>query len=168
MNSVPEYCAVQEIAFRQGQYDRATGGLRNTVSPSPFSQHLDHVWAQYYKLGMAFGGEPVRRSAAPSSSSSRHNFTWPALINPATQDLEHPNGSVDMEWARKICEIGLDCMQELIRLVCKRGNDWRKIVCDIPAPTREAMRAFPDLYEHYEILKRDAHEALNDGLPMGY
>jgi hypothetical protein len=165
MTAIPEYNAVQEIAFRQGQKDRSTSDIHNKIPSSPFGQHLDHVWAQYYKLGMAFGGEPVRRSVAPST---QQNFTWPVLINPATQDLEHPNGSVDIEWARKICEIGLDCMQELIRLVCRRGHDWRKIVCDIPALTREAMRVFPDLCEHYELLKQDAREALNDGRPMGY
>ncbi|RAR05835.1 hypothetical protein DDE82_003746 [Stemphylium lycopersici] len=165
MSGVPEYLAVQEMAFRQGQHD--CNGSRNRVPPSPFGKHFDHVWAQYYKLGAVYGGGPTAMPPA-ASSPSHENFAWPVLINSATQDLEHPNGSFDIEWTRKVCTMALNCMKELIRVVCRRLNDWRKIVCDIPAPVKHAIVAFPELCEYYEILRRDAHEALSGGAPLGY
>ncbi|CAN9401344.1 unnamed protein product [Alternaria alternata] len=160
MTDVPEYLAVQEMAFRQGQH--ASDDSRNWVPPSPFAKHFDHVWAQYFKMGAAYGGLP----AVPliTSSYSRGNFPWSVLINPATQDLEHPNGSFDMEWARKMCLMSLNCMKELIHVVRERHNDWRKIVCDIPLPVQQAILAFPDLCEYYAALQHEARQAFGNGL----
>lgn len=165
LNGIPEYLAVQEMAFRQGQHNQ--NGSRNRIPPSPFAQHLDSVWEEYYKLGAASGTAPAALPTT-ASSQSHENFAWAVLINPATQDLEHPNGSFDMEWAYKICVMSLNCMKELIRVVCRRINDWRKIVCDIPAPVKQAILAFPDLCAYYETLQRDAHEAMNGQIPLGY
>jgi hypothetical protein len=165
MSGIPEYLAVQEMAFRQGQHDR--GGCRDQIPASPFARHFDHVWAEYYKLGGVYGGEPaIRPTAHPAASHD--NFAWAVLINPATQDLEHPNGTLDMNWTYKMCVMALDGMKELIRVVCGHPNDWRKYVCDIPTPAQHAIIAFPDLCEYYEVLKRDAHEVLSGGMPMGY
>ena len=164
MSGVPEHLAVSGLAFRQGQYD--CGSFRNRVPPNPFASHFDNLWAEYYKLGAAYGGAPA---ALPSTASPSHeNFSWSVLINTATQDLEHPNGSIDMDYARNICIIGLNCMKELIGVVCKRNNDWRKIVCDIPTPVQQAILNFPDLCAQYENLKQQAREALGGGIPMGY
>ncbi|EUC43085.1 hypothetical protein COCMIDRAFT_101830 [Bipolaris oryzae ATCC 44560] len=165
VNGIPEHLAVQEMAFRRGQHDY--NGSHDKTPPNPFAKPFDSVWAQYYKLGAAYGKAPATLSTV-ASPPSQGNFAWSVLINPATQDLEHPNGSVDMEWARTICIMGLKCMRELISIVCRRHNDWRKIVCDIPLPVKHAIVAFPDLCEHYEALLRDAHEALSGRLPMGY
>jgi hypothetical protein len=160
MTDIPEYLAVQEMAFRQGQYD--SGNSRSRIPPSPFANHLDHIWEQYFKMGAAYGGAPT---APPVASSLSHdNFAWSVLINPGTQDLEHPNGSVDLEWARKMCIMSLNCMKELIFVVRNRRNDWRKIVCDIPLPVKQAIVAFPDLCEYYEALQHDAYEAFHSGL----
>jgi transglutaminase/protease-like cytokinesis protein 3 len=160
MTDVPEYLAVQEMAFRQGQSD--SGNSRNKVPPSPFAKHFDHVWAQYFKMGAAYGGTPATPPVA--SSPSHDNFAWSVLINPITQDLEHLNGSIDIEWARKICVMSLNCMKELIHVVRERHNDWRKIVCDIPFPVKQAIVAFPDLCEYYEALQHDARQAFGNGL----
>ncbi|KAG9196295.1 hypothetical protein G6011_01416 [Alternaria panax] len=160
MTNVPEYLAVQAMAFRQGQYDCSNS--LNRIPPSPFAKHLDHIWAQYYKMGAAYRGAPVTPLVA--SSPSHDNFAWSVLINPATQDLEHPNGSIDIEWARKMCLMSLDCMKELIHVVRERHNDWRKIVCDIPLPVQQTILAFPDLCEYYEALQHEAHQAFGNGL----
>ena len=165
MSGIPEPLAVQELAFRQGQHDR--GGSRNRVPPSPFAKHFDIVWAEYYKLGSIYGGEPAIRPTAPPAAS-HDNFAWTVLINPATQDLEHPNGTIDMAWTHKMCTVTLNCMRELIRVVCGRPNDWRKYVCDIPGPAQQAIANFPDLLEYYEMLKHEAHEALSGRIPPGY
>ncbi|KAF1943612.1 hypothetical protein EJ02DRAFT_421045 [Clathrospora elynae] len=166
LSGVPEACAVQELGFRQGQHDR--GSSRKRIPTSPFAKRYDHIWADSYKLGTVYGGIPAARPAAATSASSHENFAWTVLINPYTQDLEHPNGTVDMEWARNICIMSLNCMNELIRVVCTRSNDWRKIVCDIPAAAQDAIVAFPDLLARYETLKDAARQALGGGLPMGY
>jgi hypothetical protein len=165
MSGVPEHLAVQELAFRQGQHDGE--GARNRIPQSPFAKQFDVLWAEYYQLGAMYGGEPAIRPTAPPAAT-HNNFAWAVLINPATQDLEHPNGTIDMAWTHKMCAMSLDCMQELIRVVCKRPNDWRKYVCDIPGPAQQAIVAFPDLCEYYEVLKRDAHQALSGGIPAGY
>jgi hypothetical protein len=162
---VPETLAVQEMAFRQGQRD--TGSSLARLPPSPFTKHYDQVWAQYYKLGKAVGGTPVKSTVA-ASTASHQNFPWPVLINPYTQDLERPTGVVDSQWAHKICEIALNCMEELVRVVCKRQGDWRKTICDVPGQVQQALAGFPDLRIRYEHLKRDAAEAVAGGLPAGY
>jgi hypothetical protein len=162
---VPETLAVQEMAFRQGQRD--TGSSLARLPPSPFIKHYDQVWAQYYKFGKAVGGTPVTSTFA-GSTASHQNFPWPILINPYTQDLQRPTGVVDSQWARKICEIALNCMEELVRVVCKRQGDWRKTICDVPSQVQQALAGFPDLRARYECLKRDATEAVAGGLPAGY
>jgi hypothetical protein len=166
LTGVPETLAVQEMAFRQGQHDN--GSLRDRVPPNPFAQQYDQVWAQYYKLGKEVGGTPPVMSSTAATSAGHQNFPWPVLINPYTQNLERPNGAVDPQWVRKICEMALNCMEALVRMVCKRHGDWRKIVCDIPVPMQQALHQFPDLCRRYDSLKRAAHEALAGGLPNGY
>ncbi|KAF2034634.1 hypothetical protein EK21DRAFT_55803 [Setomelanomma holmii] len=165
LTGVPEILAVQEMAFRQGQHDH--GGARDRLPSSPFAKQFNQVWAQYYVLGKEVGGKPVA-SSATALSSSHQNFPWPVLINPYTQDLEHPNGAVDLEWVRKVCSISLNCMETLIRTVCKRQGDWRKIVCDVPTQIKQALLGFDDLRRRYESLRRDAREAIAGGLPQGY
>jgi hypothetical protein len=162
---VPERLAVQEMAFRQGQRDTCSSLTR--IPPSPFTKQYDQVWAQYYKFGKAVGGTPVT-STVTASTASHQNFPWPVLINPYTQDLERPNGVVDSQWVRKICEIALNCMEALVRVVCKRQGDWRKTICDVPTQVQQALAGFPDLRARYEQLKRDAAEAVAGGLPAGY
>ena len=164
MSGVPEHLAVSGLAYRQGQYDH--GGSRNRVPPSPFARHFDDLWAEYYKLGATYGGVTA---ALPSTASASHdNFAWSVLINTATQDLEHPNGTYDMHYVRNICIMGLDSMRKLIEVVCKRHKDWSKTVCDIPAPVQQAIVNFSDLCAQYESLKLEAREALGGGIPVGY
>ncbi|KAA8622999.1 hypothetical protein A1F94_003093 [Pyrenophora tritici-repentis] len=164
LSGVPEHLAVSGLAFRQGQHDH--GSSRNRIPPNPFASQFDQLWAEYYRLGAVQGGPPA---ALPSSTSPSHeNFAWTVLINTETQDLEHPNGSYDMDYARSICIMGLKCMRELIQVVCKRNNDWRKIVCDVPAPLQQAITHFPDLCAKYKDLKQEAREALGGGIPLGY
>lgn len=165
MTGIPEYLAVQEMAFRQGQHE--CNGSSDRIQSSPFSKQFDHVWEEYYKLGATYRKAPA---VSPNTGSipSHKNYAWSVLINPASQDLEHPNGTFDKEWARKICTMALDCMKELIRNVCKHPTDWRKIVCDIPLPIKHAIEAFPDLSAYYGALKRDAHEAMSGRVPLGY
>ena len=65
-------------------------------------------------------------------------------------------------------QIALNCMEELIRVTCRRNTGWDKTVADIPQPAQEALVAFPDLAKRYERLKRDAKEARAGGRPHGY
>jgi hypothetical protein len=150
------------MAFREGQ--RYNSSAPDDVPANPFAKHFDQLWSAFYKLGKECGGQPV---SAPVPQS-HHNFTWPVLINPHTQSLERPNGSFDPVWSRKMIQIALNCMEELIRVACRRNTGWDKTVADIPLPAQEALMAFPDLAEHYEALKRDAKEALAGGRPYGY
>lgn len=164
MNGIPQYVAMQEMAFRQGQLDHEGP---HDVPPNPFPKQFYHVWVEYYKLGLAYGKAPAASPTA-TSPTFRENYAWPVLTNPATQDFEHPNGTFDAKWSRQICIMSLNGMKELIRLVCRRPTDWRKIVCDIPRPIKHAIVAFPDLYEYYMVLQHDACEALNGQHPFGY
>ncbi|KAH7077242.1 hypothetical protein FB567DRAFT_596421 [Paraphoma chrysanthemicola] len=166
LTGIPEILAVQEMAFRQGQHD--SGVTRDRVPSSPFAKHFDQVWIQFYVFGKEYGGKPIASLAASQGQSSHQNFPWPVLINPYTQDLEHPNGAIDAEWVRKVCTIALNCMQALIRTVCTRQGDWRKVVCDVPTQIKQALMGFDDLRKRYESLKQDAHEAVAGGLPQGY
>ncbi|KAF1929871.1 uncharacterized protein M421DRAFT_4301 [Didymella exigua CBS 183.55] len=159
---VPESVAVQEMALRQGQRD--TASAFNEVPTNPFAQQFDQLWASFYKLGKDCGGQ---RAPTPDNPSQQ-NFAWTVLINPYTQSLKNPNGSLDPAWTRRMIVVALDCMHELIRITCRRNNGWDKIVADIPLPAREALVAFPDLAAEYEQLKRDANEARAGGRPYGY
>jgi hypothetical protein len=165
LTGVPEVLAVQEMAFRQGQHDH--GVSRDRLPSSPFAKQFDQVWTEFYILGKAYGNKPGASSTA-TTSSSHHNFPWPVLINPYSQDLEHPNGVIDTEWVRKICTMALNCMAALIRMVCRREGEWRKTICDVPAQIQHALMNFFDLRTRYEELKRDAREAIAGGLPAGY
>jgi hypothetical protein len=166
LTGIPEILAVQEMAFRQGQHDN--GITRDCLPSSPFAKHFDQVWAQFYVFGKEYGGKPIASLAVSHGPSSHQNFPWSVLINPYTQDLEHPNGAVDAEWVRKVCIIALNCMQALIRTVCTRQGDWRKIVCDVPTQIKQALMGFDDLRQRYESLEQDAREAVAGGLPQGY
>lgn len=159
---MPEDVAVQEMAFRQGQRDSAR--TFDEVPANPFAQQFDQLWASFYKLGKECGGQ---RAPTPFNPSQQ-NFAWTVLINPYTQSLKNPNGSLDPAWTRKMIMVALDCMHELIRITCRRNNGWEKIVADIPLPAQEALAAFPDLAHEYEQLKRDALEAHAGGRPYGY
>jgi hypothetical protein len=164
LTGVPQVLAVQEMAFRQGQRDH--GVPRERLPPSPFAEQFDDVWIEFYVLGRTCGGTPNESST--SNAPSHQNFPWPVLINPYTQDLEHPNGAVDSEWVRKVCNIALNCMAALIGTVCRRQGDWRKTTCDVPAQIKQALLSFDDLRIRYEKLQRDAREASAGGLPAGY
>ncbi|KAJ4380333.1 hypothetical protein N0V86_004644 [Didymella sp. IMI 355093] len=159
---VPESVAVQEMAFRQGQRDSASAFAE--VPANPFAQQFDQLWTAFYKLGKEYGD---RRAPTPVNPSQQ-NFAWTVLINPYTQSLKNPNGSLDPAWTRKMITVALDCMHELVRNTCRRNNGWEKIVADIPLPAQEALVAFPDLAEEYEQLKQDAKEARAGGRPYGY
>lgn len=150
------------MAFRQGQ--RNSLSAFNSVPANPFAKHFDSLWAAFYKLGKECGGEPA---SAPVHQSCQ-NFAWPVLINPYTQSLEHPNGSLDPIWTGKMIHHALNCMEELIHVTCRRNTGWDKTVVDIPLPAQEALMAFPDLAQRYEQLKRDAKEAQAGGRPFGY
>lgn len=162
LHGVPESVSVQETAFRQGQRDSAS--FAHKTSTSPFVRQFDQLWAAFYKLGRECGDQ---RAPTPVAATSQ-NFAWPVLINPYTQSLKQPNGSMDPAWSRKVIQAALNCMQELIRITCRRNNGWEKTVADIPLPAQEALQAFPDLAEQYEQLKRDAREARAGGRPYGY
>ncbi len=164
MTGVPEPLAVQELAFRQGQHDSAS--TRDRIPSSPFAQHFNGMWEKSYRLGKTVGSTPFEYP--PVMEPSHHNYEWPVLINPYTQSFEYPNGFVDPNWVRKMCEIGLNCMEVLIRNVCDRKPEWQKIICDVPIPVQDAILGFPDLNERYETLKHDAQEALSGGRPYGY
>jgi hypothetical protein len=159
---VPECVSVQEMAFRQGQRD--VGSHSNEEPSSPFAKEYDQLWYVFYKLGKECG---VQRAPTPANTSP-YNFAWPILINPYTQSLDRPNGALDPAWSRKMIQMALNCMQELIRITCRRNTGWDKTVADIPLPAQEALGAFPDLAEQYEQLKRDAREARGGGIPYGY
>jgi len=159
---VPESVAVQEMAFRQGQRDSASAF--DEVPANPFAQQFNQLWAAYYKLGKECGGQRAPTPVNPS----QQNFAWTILINPYTQSLKNPNGSLDPAWTRKMITVALDCMHELVRITCRRNNGWEKTVADIPLPAQEALAAFPDLAQEYEQLKRDAQEARAGGRPYGY
>lgn len=165
LTGVPQLLAVQEMAFRQGQQDH--GVSRERLPSNPFAKHFDQVWVEFYILGKECGGTPISTSNI-DASSTHQNFPWPVLINPYTQDLEHPNGKVDSAWVRKVCTIALNCMAVLIGTVCRRQGDWRKTICDVPAQIKQALMGFEDLRIRYERLQRDAREARNGGLPAGY
>jgi hypothetical protein len=152
------------MGFRQGQHDH--GVIRERIPTSPFGRQFDNVWAEFYALGKECGGTPI--AAATTTSSSHHNFPWAVLINVNTQDLEHPNGTVDSEYVRKICNIALSCMGALVGTVIRRQGEWQKTVCDVPFPISQALEHFEDLRTRYERLKRDAREAQAGGLPGGY
>ncbi|KAG9197302.1 hypothetical protein G6514_001900 [Epicoccum nigrum] len=159
---VPESVSVQEMAFRQGQRDICSDSHQE--SSSPFDRQYDQLWYVFYKLGKECGSQRVPTPA----NMSTYNFAWPILINPYTQSLDRPNGALDLAWSRKMIQMALNCMQELIRITCRRNTGWDKTVADIPLPAQEALAAFPDLAEQYEQLKRDAREARYGGIPYGY
>lgn len=162
LTGVPESVAVQEMAFREGQ--RKGSSSFDNIPANPFAKQFDQLWAAFYKLGTECGGQPASAPANPS----RQNFAWPILINPYTQSLEQPNGSLDPGWTRKMIQVALNCMEELIRITCRRNAGWDKTVADIPLPAQEALLAFPDLAQRYELLKRHAKEARAGGRPYGY
>ncbi|KAF3005823.1 hypothetical protein E8E13_008193 [Curvularia kusanoi] len=162
LTGVPESVSVQEMALRQAQRD--INSHSSEQPPNPFDKEYDQLWATFYQFGKEYG---IQRRPTPAAASL-HNFAWPVLINPYSQSLEHPNGTLDPSWSRKMIEIALNCMQELIRVTCRRKNGWEKTVADIPLPAQEALAAFPDLAERYTQLKRDAREARGGGRPQGY
>jgi hypothetical protein len=163
---IPKVSAVQEMAYRQGQRDR--GMPRERAPASPFAEQFDDIWLEFYVMGTLCGAATGTQPTATANTSGRQRFSWPVLINPYTQDLQHPNGVTDTEWTRKMCAAALNCMVALIRTVCKREKDWNKIVCDVPLQIQVALQDFADLQARYVKLKQDAHEALKGGFPAGY
>lgn len=165
---VPEKFAVQEFAFRQGQQDH--GVVSGHIPPSPFAECFDNVWTEHYLRGKAAGGKPRKASDYPPTPSLQGMDTWSVFVNPYTQDLQNPDGSVDMRYMKGICINAVKAMRTCIVTVCRRkGRDeWKKIVCDVPMQVQHALGAFPELQDEYEQLRADASEALGGGLPMGY
>lgn len=199
LTGISQILAVQEMAFRQGQHD--AGVSRERIPTSPFAMHFNHVWAEFYAMGKECGGMPRSSSLSLTDAAANHNnFYWPVLINPYTQDLEHPNGVIDIKWVsnylfsslpspsfpftslplhkhprltspsqvHKLCTMSLNCMEAIIRSICKRKGEWQRHTCDVPAHIRQALASFDDLRARYEKLKRNAHEARAGGLPAGY
>lgn len=150
------------MAFRQGQLESSSPF--DTVPASPFARQFDQLWKACYKLGKECGSQ---RATTPVNTSQQV-FAWPVLINPYTQSLKNPYGALDAAWSRKMIQAALSCMEELVRVTCRRNNGWDKTVADIPLPAQEALVAFPDLAQQYEQLKRDAKEARAGGRPYGY
>jgi hypothetical protein len=101
LTGISQILAVQEMAFRQGQHD--AGVSRERIPTSPFAMHFNQVWAEFYALGKECGGMPKSSSLSLTNAAATHNnFYWPVLINPYTQDLEHPNGAVDTTWVSTV------------------------------------------------------------------
>lgn len=165
ITGIPEDLSVQEFAYRQGQHDR--NSPRDRVPPNPFAKHYDFLWAEAYRQGKLEGGVPIQCPELPSNASHQ-NFEWPVLINAYTQDLEHPNGSVDLEYAREICEMALGSMESLLQQAYSRIGEWKRLVIDIPNPCHQAMMHFPDLMERYEQLKKASHAAQNPEMRKMY
>lgn len=165
VTAIPEYCTVQEHAFRQGQHEQHN--TRDGIRMNPYADNFNDIWARYYQLGKAYGSQPADDPTTPLSPSNP-GWVWPVFINPYTQNLESPDGHVDLVWARKVCEIGLDCMDAMVRSASKREGDWQNVVIDMPAPCRHALAYFPDLFGRYERLKKHGHEAVKGGRPAGY
>ncbi|KAH6612731.1 hypothetical protein C7974DRAFT_429206 [Boeremia exigua] len=159
---VPEAVAVQETAFRQGQRDRSRA--INDTPTNPFARKFDQLWTSFHKLGKECSDQHIPTPV----DVSQHNFDWTVLINPYTQSLQNPRGFLDLAWSYRMIQATLNCMEELIRVICQRHNGWDKIVADIPQPAQEALVAFPDLAQLYERLSRDAKEARAGGRPYGY
>jgi hypothetical protein len=162
---ISEGLTVQEFAYRRGQRDHALPS--STLPPNPFRAQYDHVWTSMYTLGRQQGGAPLTHPV-PTSQQEHSNYAWSVLINPYTQSVDAPNGVIDVQWARRMCDVALDCMEALVRSVCKRASGWEKTVIDVPFPVRETLGQFQGLAERYEMLKRDAKEALEGGRPVGY
>ncbi|KAF2134158.1 hypothetical protein P153DRAFT_307073 [Dothidotthia symphoricarpi CBS 119687] len=165
MAGINDALAVQELAFRQGLQDRHN--VRDRLPASTFPSQYDTIWAEFYRLGKASNAAPMP-PPPHLHSPSQPNYSWPVLINPHTQSLEHPTGILDMEWTRNICEIALNCMEALIRVACSRKNDWQKLTIDVPFPCQEALLEFDDLADRYEYLKDAARQALAGGRPHGF
>lgn len=165
MAGINEALAVQELAFRQGLQDR--NNPRDRLPSSPFPPQYDNIWAEFYRLGKASSATPMP-PPPHLNAPSQPNYSWPVLVNPHTQSLEHPTGILDMAWTRNICEMALNCMDALIRAACSRKNDWQKLTIDVPLPCQEALLSFPDLVTRYEYLKESARQALAGGRPQGY
>jgi hypothetical protein len=162
---ISEGLTVHEFAYRQGQRDHALPS--STLPPNPFRAQYDHVWTSMYTLGRQQGGMPLSHPV-PATQQEHSNYAWAVLINPYTQSVDAPNGVIDVQWACRMCERALDCMEALVRGVRKRAPGWEKTVIDVPFPVREALGQFQGLSERYEMLKRDAKEALEGGRPVGY
>lgn len=153
---------MQEMAFRQGQQDH-NSPFTDTPA-NPLAKQFDLLWKAFYLLGKEYGDQ---RAPTPDNWVQQ-NFDWPVLINPYTQSFKNPQGSLDPAWTRKMIQAALGCMEELIRITCRRNIGWDKTVADIPLPAQQALVAFPDLAQYYEQLKRDAWEARAGGRPYGY
>jgi hypothetical protein len=162
---ISEGLTVHEFAYRRGQGDH--GLPSSTLPPNPFRAQYDHVWASMYTLGRQQGGVPLTHPI-PATQQEHSNYAWAVLINPYTQSVDAPNGVIDVQWVRRMCEAALDCMEALVRGVCRHAPGWEKTVIDVPFPVREALGQFQGLSERYEMLKRDAKEALEGGRPVGY
>ncbi|KAL6709703.1 hypothetical protein ACN47E_001131 [Coniothyrium glycines] len=162
LTGIPEILAVQELGFRRGQQDFSA--TSDDIPASPFAREFDFAWADSYRAGRSVGGTPAGRR----DLQAPHNYTWSVLINPYTQNIEHPGGTFDPAWSRWICEKSLDCMQARIQVVCRREKEWDKIVCEIPVAAHGALQIFPDLRARYGKLRADAKEASEGACPPGY
>lgn len=167
MNGISEAVAVEEFAFRRGQQDR--GSVRTRIPKNPFHPVHNQAWELNYLRGKQ-SKTPAVVSRSNAASPSGKNYAWPILINPYTQNQEHPNGSFDAEWAQDMIIRALDSMAAIISMILKRGKqgEWQRAVCDVPAPVAEALSDYPHLMGRYEKLKRDAQEAIAGGRPQGY
>jgi len=162
---IPEVQSVQEFAFRAGQADH--GVICDRIAASPFAAQYDPLWLEFYVLGKACGGKPATTEPGLPPTGFQ-NFAWSPLINPYTQDLQRPGGTYDAQWARKMCGLALGCMAALIATIIQRKGDWKRTVCDVPGPIKQAIQLFPDLQARYEALLKDSKETVAGGRPYGY
>lgn len=169
MVGIPEEQAVQEYAFRAGQADH--GVDREVLPASLFAAEYDELWLEFYVLGRTSRFQPATTAKAATTSpapAGLQNFTFTPFINPWTQSLEKPEGTVDIEWVRRQCQASLNCMAALIGKVCKRQPGWKRLACDVPEPAKKVIMAMSDLRAQYEALQEDAKVALAGGHPSGY
>jgi hypothetical protein len=160
LKDVPEHLAVQEFGFRRGQQDRGVG--RDRIPINPFAPKFNAEWAKAYMAGKTsrtyMAGTSSKRPAGAvamarstvSPTPSNPNYQWSPLIDVWTQDPEHPEGTYDEAYTRKMIDSSLNSMASIIAKIADRGRDWDKLVADVPRPVALACQDFPDLAQRYD------------------
>lgn len=165
MKDVPEYLAVQEFAYRQGQTDRSSP--RERIPANPFDSKFDELWKAFYQQGK-YSAIPAKILPHAPPSPVGPNYDWSPLIDPYTQTPENPEGIFRLEYSRQVIEGSLNAMRSLIHNILMHGKQWEKIVADIPAPMVSALQHFPDLAYQYHGLRHAAAIAKTGRYPEGF
>jgi hypothetical protein len=121
---------------------------------------FDNEWKTAYMLGKYSRGPA--KVLPPNGEANADNFHWAPLVNVYTQNREYPNGSYDAAWTHAQCSSALDSMEARIKTILDRGQQWDRIVADVPQPMAHAISLFRDLSERYERLQREAEAAKLD------